>query len=123
MAKVSEVLKIDEIKYRDTTIRTVYTGHMLYFSVTDIAKAMGMANGRITRAYFGEHERFFSFLTPGGKHKIKTVSFNKLLDILKRSRKPDSSEVLKVVSRHVQENYFINETSEIPGGIWIQQAV
>lgn len=80
--------------YEGKNVRTVEEGGRLYISLSDIAKSIGMASGRITRTPCPSRS-FYIQVGKGGRHPVKMVDKDSAFSILYRSRMPEAREFLK----------------------------
>lgn len=92
----------------------------VFISATDIAKAMGMYNGRITRLYLPEEQSpMFNVATPGGMQPVRMVNLRGIVCILARSKKPESASLMEWLFN----KFYIAETTNIPEEAWTSLSI
>ena len=87
---------MEVLNYKGSRIRTIFKGDKIYMSAGDMAKAIDMSNGRITRLYLAEGEMTTIELpTPGGIQPVRMIETMGIVKVLGRSKKPESSQFLQ----------------------------
>lgn len=103
------------ISYNSHTIRTVEHRGKFMVSVSDLAKAMDMANGRITRDNLPkECTAIIKMSTKGGIQPVKMVDIRGAIKLLKKSKKPGSVMMIP----WLLANVFVDEAATIPEEKW-----
>lgn len=109
--------EVKVLTYNSLPIRMVEANGDIYLSATDVAKAMGMYNGRITRLYLPEEQSpMFSISTPGGVQPVRMVSLKGIIRILNKSKKPESALLVEWLFNRFM--VVVSETAPISEGTW-----
>lgn len=81
------------INYRGNEIRTVVDKGTLFVSISDIARALDMHKGRLTRIKFPS--RVFTLKTGGGMQPVAMIDHSSAITLLFRSKKPGAEDLRK----------------------------
>lgn len=112
---------IKELKYGELVIRTVSGDDgNVYLSAADVAKAINMSNGRITRLYLPKNQStIFNLPTPGGVQPVRMVNVRGIMRILGRSKKSESVPFLE----WILDRFYVTETTHIPEEAWMPMSI
>jgi len=111
---------IRELRYGKQIIRTVSDEGNVYLSAADVARAINMSNGRITRLYLPKNQStIFNLPTPGGVQPVRMVNLRGIVCILARSKKPESASLMEWLFN----KFYIAETTNIPEDAWTSLSI
>jgi hypothetical protein len=112
--------EVKALVYNALPIRMVEIDGDVFISAADVARAINMSNGRITRLYLPKNQStIFNLPTPGGMQPVRMVNLRGIVCILARSKKPESASLMEWLFN----KFYIAETTNIPEDAWTSLSI
>lgn len=87
--------RTQDMHYEGHVIRTYHDGRHLWFTASDLARALGLRDGfALTRSAHEEDKKFLGVATGGGRQRGAVISDVGLIVFASRSLKPSGRRLL-----------------------------